>query len=204
MRTWTHACLLVAAASSGIACSSLCTTGECSEEHAADVILGSVKDLDSGKVLTEICMLRSDYLANSPQTQPLMKVHASEGARLEEQVVLESRTERYSGTEPDRGQSFWCGNAPKVDKNAARRLADINSCLVVADADPPAKIVAIDPRGAQPGHGLSAGYALNLEVLHRGVLHIVGDDACRAKVLGLPMPDGAPSTNTPWAELEVL
>jgi hypothetical protein len=163
-----------------------------------------VKDLDSGKVLTEVCMQRGDYLSGNPQTQPIMKVHVSAGARIEEQVVLEARTEHYEGAEPNRDRSFWCSDVPTVDKNAARRIADINTCFVVADADPPAKIVAIDARGVMPGHGLSTGYALRLEILHPGVLHIVGDDACRAKALGEPAPDGGPSPNTPWAELEVL
>jgi hypothetical protein len=168
------------------------------------VILGSVKDLASGKVLAEICVQRGDYLSANPQTQPLMKVHASEGARIEEQIVLEGRTEHYEGTEPNRDRSFWCSDAPKVDNNAASRIANINTCFVAADADPPAKIVAIDARGVMIGHGLSTGYALRLEILHPGVLRIIGDDACRAKAKGEPVPDGGPSPQTPWAVLELL
>ena len=120
-------------------------------------------------------------------------------------MLLEGRSEDFEGHDPvHSGRDFWCSSAPKADATAAPRLAWVNTCIVSADADPPARIVEIAPRGLFPGTGLSTGYALQLEILHPGVLHVVDDEECKAKVLGMPVPDGGLLPHTPRAELEVL
>jgi hypothetical protein len=166
------------------------------------LVLASVKDVSSGSTLTQLCALRHDIDKAAPS--PIVKFHAEPDAIVEEQVLLEVRSESYRGTEPVRGQAFWCSDAPKADPSTTRVIADINTCFVVTDKDPPAEILGIDPRGLQPGHGLSTGYALKLKILHPGVLHIVVDDVCRHMVLGRPVPASGIPSPMPWAELEVL
>jgi hypothetical protein len=159
-----------------------------------------VKDLSSDQTLVEVCAFRVD-----PDARAMMRFRAQAGSVVEEQVLLEGRSEDFEGHDPVHGgQQFWCSDAPKTDATAARRLASVNTCIVVADADPPARIIDIEPRGLFPGPGLSTGYALRLEILHPGVLHVVDDEECRAKVLGRAIPDGGLAAHASWAELEVL
>ena len=80
-------------------------------------------------------------------------------------------------------------------------LTGIWSCLRVADDDPPAEIVKIEPRGTSSSRGRSTGYALTLRILHPGILHTRLDTACKEAAAGA---DGGLSPSTTNVQMEVL
>ena len=65
-------------------------------------------------------------------------------------------------------------------------------CLRAADDDPPATILAVEPRGEIAVSGSSSGYALKLEVRHPGVLRVVFDEECLREHFVYDSDAGAP------------
>jgi hypothetical protein len=113
---------------------------------------------------------------------------------VEEEVFVEGRTERYKGGEeaPERDASFWCSDVPELYV----RPTTFWACLRAADDDPPATIMAIEPRGEIALNGASSGYALMLQVQHPGVLRVIFDAQCLIDAsdstpdAGMPVPHG--------------
>jgi hypothetical protein len=132
------------------------------------VFFGSVREAGTGAMLTTFCA------TTSVERSEVIVFSAPAGSMIQEEVFVEGRTEKYwGGTPPDRPEAFWCSDAPQVYLGPATPWV----CLRAADDDPPATILAVEPRGEIGDNG-SSGYALALQVERPGVLRVVLDEQC--------------------------
>ena len=170
--------------------------GECGGVQANYLTLATVKDA-SGHTLVHVC---SDF--NASDSRSKLRFSAEPGSVVEEEVLNEGRLDYYESHDaPHRDTAYWC-DSTALDPAWTRNLQTVNTCIVVTDDDPPAKILSIEPRGIISGK-VSSGYTMKLEVLHSGVLHVRFDKACKAQALDQPAPDGgADYPSRP--ELEIL
>jgi hypothetical protein len=150
-----------------------------------------VRDSATGITLTEFCADASIEHADS------VVFSAPAGTTVIEEAFVEGRTEKYFGDlPPERDAAYWCSDAAVV------YLHPVNPwiCLRGPDEDPPATILSLEPRGEIAVNGASSGYALTLEVQHRGVLRVVLDEQCLTDHAFRTSDAGAP---VPWAEATV-
>jgi hypothetical protein len=133
------------------------------------VFFGTVRDSANGVALTTFCA------DTSVDRAEVIVFSAPVGSVVEEEVFVEGRTEKYKGdTPPERDGAFWCSDVPQVYLHPLYPWV----CLRAADDDPPATILAAEPRGEIADNGSSSGYALDLEVRHAGILRVVFDADC--------------------------
>jgi len=144
------------------------------------VFLGTVRDATTGTTLATFCA------ETSVEHSDAIVVSAPAGTTVEEEVFVEGRTEKYFGdSPPERDSAFWCTDG------AVTYLHPVDPwiCLRAADDNPPATILALEPRGEMAANGSSSGYALELQVERPGVLRVVLDEQC-LKDNSFPTPDG--------------
>jgi hypothetical protein len=132
------------------------------------IFYGAVREPGTGATLTTFCAETSVERADA------IVFSAPVGAIVEEEVFLEGRTEKYKGSAPERDQTFWCSDVAQLYV----RPADLWVCLRTVDDDPPANIMAVEPRGEMGANGASSGYALTLQIRHPGVLRVILDAQC--------------------------
>lgn len=175
--------LVRASAMTSGALSALSCTGDLDARLSEYQLLhGAVRDLNSGATLFTFC--RGLGLEQSE----VVVFSAPPGAIVEEEVLIEGRSEKYhGGVPPSRDDAFWCSSAPEV----YLRPIGYWSCLRAAEADPPASILSVERRGELGIKETSSGYALKLEVRHPGVLRTFFDPACMAIQSGSPLSDAA-------------
>lgn len=147
------------------------------------VFFGTVREPSTGATLKTFCA------ESSADHSEVVVFSASTGAIVEEEVFVEGRTEKYTGTvPPERETGFWCTDAPQFYQRPANHW----TCLRAADDDPPAAILSVEPRGEMGPNGSSSGYALELQVLHPGVLHVILDEQCLGERTDAGVDGGAP------------
>jgi hypothetical protein len=151
------------AALSGMSCTELSARWN---DHL--VFFGTVRESDAETTLAQFCA------ETSVEHADVIVFSAPAGAMVEEEVFVEGRTEKYWGTPPERTAAFWCTDEPVSYLHPVRPW----TCLRQADDDPPATILAVEPRGEMGVMGWSSGYALKLEVQRPGVLRVVLDEGC--------------------------
>jgi hypothetical protein len=133
------------------------------------VFFGAVRESGTGATLTTFCAETSVERAQA------IIFSAPAETMVVAEVSVEGRTEKYKGdAPPDRDAAFWCSDVPQVYLYPVEPW----TCLRAADDDPPAKILAIEPRGEVAARGASSGYALDLQVRHPGVLRVVFEAEC--------------------------
>ena len=148
---------------SGLSCTELSARWN---DH--QVFFGSVRDVETGETLTTFCAL------TSVERSEVVVISAPAGATVEEEAFVEGRTEKYFGTAPERADTFWCSDAAKLYLRPSQPWV----CLHAADDDPPATILAVEPRGEVGASGASSGYALRLQIQRPGVLRVKLDAKC--------------------------
>jgi hypothetical protein len=146
------------------------------------VFYGTVRESGTETTLTNFCA------ETSVEHSDAIAFSAPAGTRVEEEVLIEGRTEKYWGVQPERPDTFWCTNEPLPYLHPVRPW----TCLREADEDPPATILAVEPRGEMGISGWSSGYALTLEIQHPGVLHVVFDENCLRELSGFDSDAGTP------------
>jgi hypothetical protein len=159
------------------------------------VFFGTVRESGTDTALTTFCSL------GSVEHGTVIVFSASAGTMVEEEVLVEGRTEKYfGGIPPDRADSFWCSDGPELYIRPSRPWI----CLRAADDDPPAAILAVEARGEIGPTGASSGYALELEVRRPGVLHLTYDEQCLQERFDISAGGGADAgALIPWAELTI-
>lgn len=161
------------------------------------VFFGSVREPATGASLTTFCA------QTTAERSAVIAFSAAPGARVEEEVVLEGRTEKYFGSAPpERDEAFWCSDVAQVYLRPLQPWI----CLRAADEDPPAAILAVEPRGEIVSNGMSSGYALALEVRRSGVLRVLFDEECLREELGITAdagPDVDGGAPVSWGELSI-
>jgi hypothetical protein len=146
------------------------------------VFFGTVRQPAAGATLANFCAETS--VAHSD----VIVFSAPVGAMVIEEVFVEGRTEKYTGTvPPDRDGAFWCSDAPQLYLRPVQPWI----CLRAGDDDPPAALSKVEPRGEMGTNGSSSGYALELEVRHAGVLRLVFDPQCLEERAGPGFDAGA-------------
>ena len=169
----------------------ICSCDVHASSHDYGIYFGKVKDTSSGATLSSFCTSVAVERSN------IIVFSATPGSVVEEEVVFEWRTETYPGSvPPQRDEAFWCSSTPEV----YRRDNLFWPCLRSTDSDPPATILAIEPRGQLGDKGSSNGYALKLEVRHPGALHVAFDSQCLSEHSST-YSDAAVSR--PWGELTI-
>ena len=173
----TNRAFAVAGALCGMSCTQLSARWN---DHL--VFFGSVREVGADTTLATFCA------ENSVERSDAIAFSAPAGTVVEEEVFLEGRTEKYWGVAPERPETFWCTD------EAVTYIHPVGpwTCLRQADDDPPAIILAVEPRGEMGLTGWSSGYALKLEVQHPGVLHVVFDENCLREHVASNPDGGAP------------
>lgn len=146
------------------------------------VFYGNVRESGTETTLSTFCA------ETSVEHSDVIAFSAPAGTMVEEEVLIEGRTEKYWGVEPERPETFWCTQEALPFLHPVRPWI----CLRQADDDPPATIVAVEPRGEMGVSGWSSGYALKLEVQHPGVLQVVFDEDCLREHSGYDSDAGTP------------
>jgi hypothetical protein len=169
----------------------ICSCDVHASSHDYGIYFGTVKDTSSGATLSAFCrsvtVERSSFIVFS----------AAPGSVVEEEVVLEWRKETYPGSvPPQRDEAFWCSAALEVFRHDYRFWP----CVRSTDSDPPAVILAIEPRGQLGDKGSSTGYALKLEIRHPGVLYVAFDSRCLSEHSSTYSDT---TVSRPWGELTI-
>lgn len=144
--------------------------------ESGQFLTGSAKT-STGDSLLQFCL---DF---SHDQGAAIHFHAAPQTQVTVEEVRDERELRWSGpgTSRDYPVSFWCdGGGSSTHVIPGTFVA----CTRVADADPPATLDKIEPRGETRSDGTATGYALFLTVQHPGVLHLAYDVACVKSMFG--------------------